>query len=250
MTQSDARPPVQALAFDVFGTVVDWRGSVAREAAAVAASHAVEGDWEAFADAWRAGYAPAMDRVRCGSLKPTGDLQHGLEIEPRCGGERDGIIGDVQPHQNVGLAQRPAEPAQDRVRDCLGRARAELLGEPSHVVCMDDQAGTAATGMNERCVHRSLDARSRRYVHVVRLRRSGLQGLHQEGGGGTDQRQCDQGVFSEAELHRGGKRRQHRHEVRRPNAREHAADGQGGNACELVIYHGRGPFQRSRARPH
>lgn len=68
MTQSDARPPVQALAFDVFGTVVDWRGSVAREAAAVAASHAVEGDWEAFADAWRAGYAPAMDRVRCGDL--------------------------------------------------------------------------------------------------------------------------------------------------------------------------------------
>lgn len=68
MTQSDARPVLQALAFDVFGTVVDWRGSVAHEAAAVAASYGVEGDWEAFADAWRAGYAPAMDRVRRGDL--------------------------------------------------------------------------------------------------------------------------------------------------------------------------------------
>lgn len=68
MTQSDARPVLQALAFDVFGTVVDWRGSIAQEVAAVAARQGVEGDWAAFADAWRAGYAPAMDRVRRGDL--------------------------------------------------------------------------------------------------------------------------------------------------------------------------------------
>ena len=62
------RPRPRALAFDVFGTVVDWHGGIAREAAALAARHRIEGDWPAFANAWRAGYAPAMDRVRTGAL--------------------------------------------------------------------------------------------------------------------------------------------------------------------------------------
>ena len=56
----------RALAFDVFGTVVDWHGGIAREAAALAGRHGIDGDWPAFANAWRAGYAPAMDRVRRG----------------------------------------------------------------------------------------------------------------------------------------------------------------------------------------
>ncbi len=55
-----------ALLFDVFGTVVDWRGSVKRELARVGDAHGVRADWGAFADAWRAGYRPAMDRVRRG----------------------------------------------------------------------------------------------------------------------------------------------------------------------------------------
>ena len=59
---------VKALAFDVFGTVVDWRGSIVREAAALGAKHGIEADWAAFADAWRAGYRPAMQRVRTGAL--------------------------------------------------------------------------------------------------------------------------------------------------------------------------------------
>lgn len=65
---SNAKGAIQALAFDVFGTVVDWRGSVARESAALAATLGVQLDSLAFADAWRAGYAPAMDRVRKGEL--------------------------------------------------------------------------------------------------------------------------------------------------------------------------------------
>ncbi|MCZ8016172.1 MAG: haloacid dehalogenase type II [Limnobacter sp.] len=65
---SHAASAVKALAFDVFGTVVDWRGSVAREVAALARQHHIEVDALAFADAWRAGYAPAMDRVRTGEL--------------------------------------------------------------------------------------------------------------------------------------------------------------------------------------
>ena len=54
----------RVLAFDVFGTVVDWHGSIVREMAALHPQ--VDGD--AFALAWRAGYQPAMQRVRSGEL--------------------------------------------------------------------------------------------------------------------------------------------------------------------------------------
>lgn len=55
---------VRALTFDVFGTVVDWRSSIIREGQLLAQRHRLDVDWAAFADAWRAGYAPAMDRER------------------------------------------------------------------------------------------------------------------------------------------------------------------------------------------
>jgi len=45
-------PCIRALAFDVFGTVVDWRGGIANEAAAIAANIGAQADWQAFADAW------------------------------------------------------------------------------------------------------------------------------------------------------------------------------------------------------
>ena len=54
----------RVLAFDVFGTVVDWHGSIVREMAALHPQ--VDGD--AFALAWRGGYQPAMQRVRSGEL--------------------------------------------------------------------------------------------------------------------------------------------------------------------------------------
>ena len=57
----------KVLAFDVFGTVVDWHGGVAAEAAALATAHGWVRDWSAFAVEWRAGYAPAMDDVRRGA---------------------------------------------------------------------------------------------------------------------------------------------------------------------------------------
>jgi len=52
----------------VFGTVVDWRGSIIRECRALARSKKIALDPAAFADAWRAGYKPAMARVRAGEL--------------------------------------------------------------------------------------------------------------------------------------------------------------------------------------
>jgi len=61
-------PAVKALVFDVFGTVVDWRGSIIREGQALGRRKKLKVDWPAFADAWRAGYRPAMARVRSGEL--------------------------------------------------------------------------------------------------------------------------------------------------------------------------------------
>lgn len=59
-------PPVRALLFDVFGTLFDWRTSISRALAEFGAERGIVCDWEAFVDAWRAAYAPSMDRVRCG----------------------------------------------------------------------------------------------------------------------------------------------------------------------------------------
>ena len=58
---------VEALIFDVFGTVVDWRSGVAREAGVFFAGRGLTVDAEAFADAWRAKYQPAMEKIRDGS---------------------------------------------------------------------------------------------------------------------------------------------------------------------------------------
>ena len=59
---------VKALVFDVFGTVVDWRGSIIREGMQWGQAKGLQVDWGKFADRWRAGYAPAMDKVRKGAL--------------------------------------------------------------------------------------------------------------------------------------------------------------------------------------
>jgi len=59
---------IKACIFDVFGTLVDWRTSIAREAQTLLSPHHVDLDWNAFADAWRDQYQPAMEEVRCGRL--------------------------------------------------------------------------------------------------------------------------------------------------------------------------------------
>jgi 2-haloacid dehalogenase len=57
---------VKALTFDVFGTVVNWRDSIAREAKNFLRPKGYEKDWHTFADRWRARYQPAMEKVRKG----------------------------------------------------------------------------------------------------------------------------------------------------------------------------------------
>lgn len=64
-TNSKQETPLpKVLAFDVFGTVVDWHGSIVREVSALR----LPVDPGQFAIAWRAGYRPAMARVRSGEL--------------------------------------------------------------------------------------------------------------------------------------------------------------------------------------
>ena len=64
MDTPSPKADTRVLAFDIFGTVVDWHGSIVREVSALYPSV----DANAFALAWRAGYQPAMQRVRSGEL--------------------------------------------------------------------------------------------------------------------------------------------------------------------------------------
>jgi 2-haloacid dehalogenase len=61
-------PATKAILFDVFGTVVDWRGSLIRELGAWGAAHGLAVDWVGLVDAWRGAYLPSMSRVRRGEL--------------------------------------------------------------------------------------------------------------------------------------------------------------------------------------
>jgi 2-haloacid dehalogenase len=92
---------IRALTFDVFGTVVDWRGGVIREGEAISRKRGLKVDWAVFADAWRNEYQPAMDEIisgRRGFVKL--DVLHRENLErviPRFGldaldqGERDSL---------------------------------------------------------------------------------------------------------------------------------------------------------------
>jgi 2-haloacid dehalogenase len=57
---------IQALLFDVFGTVVDWRSSIISELSAWGSDKGLSVDWAEFSDNWRAHYQPSMEEVRSG----------------------------------------------------------------------------------------------------------------------------------------------------------------------------------------
>ncbi len=78
MTLSD----VKALTFDVFGTVVDYRGTIIREGERLNQAKGLQVDWAQFADAWRARYRPFMARVMQGGLPWTNlDALHRLALD-------------------------------------------------------------------------------------------------------------------------------------------------------------------------
>ncbi|MGH9679010.1 MAG: haloacid dehalogenase type II [Candidatus Acidiferrales bacterium] len=59
---------VKAIVFDTFGTIVDWRNSVIAEGIAWDKAKGLTIDWAIFADQWRLGYHPAMNKVRTGEI--------------------------------------------------------------------------------------------------------------------------------------------------------------------------------------
>jgi 2-haloacid dehalogenase len=61
-----AKDLVKALVFDVFGTVVDWRGSCIRELTSFGNARGIKREWDQFADDWRGLYQPSMEEVRSG----------------------------------------------------------------------------------------------------------------------------------------------------------------------------------------
>ena len=73
---------VKAMVFDTFGTVVDWRGSIIAEGAVWGKTKGLTIDWARFADRWRSGYAPAMNKVRKGEMPWTKlDVLHRMMLE-------------------------------------------------------------------------------------------------------------------------------------------------------------------------
>jgi 2-haloacid dehalogenase len=101
MTVNVQSPPVQALFFDVFGSLVDWRTSIARESRTILEPLGHRLDWEAFADAWRGEYQPGMEEVRSGRIPFSKlDVLHRRNLErflPRFGvsGLSDAVLHDL-----------------------------------------------------------------------------------------------------------------------------------------------------------
>ena len=107
--ESTAAPKV--LAFDVFGTVVDWHGSIAREVRELGLGI----DADAFALEWRAGYRPAMARVRAGELPWTRlDALHRMILDGVL--ERSGLadLPETQ-RRHLNLAWHRLDPWPDVV---------------------------------------------------------------------------------------------------------------------------------------
>lgn len=137
---------IRALAFDVFGTVVDWRGSILRDGEAFGRERGLEVDWAALADAWRAGYQPAMARVRGGELGWTRiDALHRMILDSLL--PRFGLAGlSEADRDHLNRVWHRLDPWPDSVEG-LGRLRRRFIlatlsnGNISLLVNMAKRAG-------------------------------------------------------------------------------------------------------------
>ncbi len=109
----------RALAFDTFGTVVDWRSSLIREFEAFGQRHGLNQDWPTLADDWRKGYLPAMDRVRRGELPWTKlDDLHRMILDDLLRGAGITSVGDEDVDQ-LNKAWHRLDPWPDSVDGLL-----------------------------------------------------------------------------------------------------------------------------------
>jgi 2-haloacid dehalogenase len=118
-----------ALFFDVFGTLVDFRAGVAREAELILKPLGIELDWLAFADAWRDEYQPAMEEVRAGRIAFCKlDLLHRRNLDrilPRFG--ISGLAEDAARNLNLAWHRLHAWPDVPRG---LARLKARFMLAP------------------------------------------------------------------------------------------------------------------------
>lgn len=123
---------IKALMFDVFGTVVDYRTSVARALAAAGAGARVHADWEAMTDEWRAGYMPATQRVRQGE-RPWADIDvlHREILDSLL--ERYGLEGlDEAARHALTMAWHRLDPWPDSVAGLSRLKRRYIIGTLSN----------------------------------------------------------------------------------------------------------------------
>jgi 2-haloacid dehalogenase len=124
---------IYALAFDVFGTVVDWRSSVALEVARAAVRHGAplpDLSGEAFADAWRRRYRPSMDRVRRGEIGWTAlDDLHRASLDEVLEEFGLGGAGGLRPEdrEELNLAWHRLRPWPDAVEGLVALRRRHVL---------------------------------------------------------------------------------------------------------------------------
>jgi 2-haloacid dehalogenase len=120
---------IKALFFDVFGTLVDWRSGVAVESERLLAPLGFRLDWQAFADAWRGQYKPAMEEVQSGRIPFAKlDVLHRRNLErilPRFGIET--LPDDTLHDLNIAWHRLPAWP---EVPEALARLKRRYLIAP------------------------------------------------------------------------------------------------------------------------
>lgn len=138
---------IRALTFDVFGTVVDWRGGVLREVRSVGAKLGVDADWEAFVDDWRYdGYIGGIARVQRGELPfMTADALHRRKLDELIASYGLGALTEAE-RDDLNRAWHRLDPWPDAVAG-LDRLRSKFMvstlsnGNLSLLVNMSRRAG-------------------------------------------------------------------------------------------------------------
>jgi 2-haloacid dehalogenase len=123
---------LKALVFDVFGTVVDWRGSLIDQLTAFGRERSMDHDWAGLTDAWRASYVPAMQRVLKGETAWTrleAMQRHSLEEIAVARG-----LGDLTPSDldDINLFWRRCRPWADSVAGMERLKRGYIIGALSN----------------------------------------------------------------------------------------------------------------------